>query len=100
MIDLMIGNYPSFSISGIQLPFDFPNIGKEFKFKGIVKLDHIREEGPVFTFEIRKIDFPGVDFDVGTVKERKRKKTKAIGISDESAPQDKHERYGYVVKVM
>jgi hypothetical protein len=79
MINLKQGAYPTFSVGGEQLPFNDADVGKEYEIAGLVKLDSIRSEGPVFTFEVRKIDFP--ELDTGTISGRKKKKLSASGVT-------------------
>jgi len=82
MINLKQGEYPAFAVNGIQLPFNDSDVGKTYDFEGVVKLDHIRSEGPVFTFEVQKLDFPGIiEPEIGTIQGRKNKKMRAQGIN-------------------
>jgi hypothetical protein len=83
MINLKQGSYPLFTVDGIDLPFNDADIGKTYKFEGVVKLDHIRPEGPVFTFEVQKLAFPEVDGegDLTTTQRRKNAKMSAQGIN-------------------
>jgi len=61
MFNLKQGQFPVMSIEGVRLPFNDADIGKEYEITGLVRIDSIRPQGPVFTFEVHKIGFPDVE---------------------------------------
>lgn len=77
MIELQKGNYPTFQVDHVDMPFSDADVGKRFEFTGTVKLDGITPEGPTFTFEVLEIEFP--EKEQGTMKSRKDKRMKAVG---------------------
>lgn len=80
MTELQKGNYPTFQVDHVDLPFSDADVGGRFEFTGTVKLDSIAPEGPTFTFEVLEVEFP--EKEQGTIKARKAKRNiQASGVT-------------------